>query len=74
MIPHIPDSAISDSEWRRKAKTAVNALCSFLTQVDTTAKRPAKPANGQMYYDTTLGKPIWYHATGVWKDAAGTTV
>jgi hypothetical protein len=28
---------------------------------------------GAMWYDTTLGKPIWSNAT-VWKDAAGTTV
>jgi len=73
MIPHVPDNAISDNEWKRRVKTAVNALSSFLTQVDTTAKRPAKPALGQMYYDTTLGKPIWWNGS-VWKDAGGTTV
>lgn len=28
---------------------------------------------GLMYFDTTLGKPIWWNGS-VWKDAAGTTV
>jgi hypothetical protein len=39
-----------------------------------TAERPVKAVTGQMYYDTTLGKPVWRHASGVWKDAAGATV
>jgi hypothetical protein len=44
----------------------------------TTAQRPvtstALPlATGQIYYDTTLGIPIWWNGT-VWKNASGTTV
>lgn len=41
----------------------------------TTAGRPAAGASGvgAVYYDTTLGKPVWSNGT-VWKDAAGTTV
>lgn len=38
-----------------------------------TANRPTTPATGAMWYDATLGKPIWWNGT-VWKDAAGTTV
>jgi hypothetical protein len=42
----------------------------------TTADRPA-PANrllvGQFYFDTTVGKPIWWNGTN-WIDAAGTVV
>jgi lysophospholipase L1-like esterase len=38
-----------------------------------TANRPVNPVQGMMYFDQTLGKPIWYQS-GVWKDAAGTTV
>ena len=31
--------------------------------------------NGQFFFDTTLGKPIWYEvATGLWVDATGTPV
>jgi hypothetical protein len=44
----------------------------------TTAERPvstiqASVAIGQIYYDTTLDRPIWWNGT-VWKKADGTTV
>lgn len=41
-----------------------------------TANRPTTATVGCMFYDTTLGKPIWLNSTGpnVWKDAAGSTV
>lgn len=38
-----------------------------------TASRPATPTNGEMYFDTTLGYPIWYDGAG-WVDATGTGV
>ena len=38
-----------------------------------TAYRPTKPALGQMFYDFTLGKPIWWSGSA-WKDAASNTV
>jgi len=43
-----------------------------------TAERPvstvqAPLAVGQIYYDTTLDRPIWWNGT-VWKKADGTTV
>lgn len=38
-----------------------------------TAERPASPAVGFRWFDTTLSEPIWFNGT-VWKDAAGTTV
>ncbi len=37
-----------------------------------TASRPATPATGTMYFDTTLGMPVWYDGSG-WVDATGTT-
>ena len=48
------------------------------TQNDTTANRPVVgasggPSDGQMYFDTTLGIPIWYLG-GTWVDATGTIV
>ena len=45
------------------------------TQRGTTAGRPtaAMAQVGAMYYDTTLGLPIWSNGT-VWKNAAGVTV
>lgn len=42
-----------------------------------TAQRPPKPFQGQMAFDTTLGKPIWCKTAGatvVWVDATGATV
>lgn len=39
----------------------------------TTALRPSAPVAGQSYFDTTIGKPIWWNGT-VWKDATGATV
>jgi PKD repeat protein len=39
----------------------------------TTSARPASVPVGYGYWDTTLGKPVWWNGT-VWKDATGTTV
>jgi len=44
----------------------------------TTANRPVSTnlvgvPIGQIYYDTTLGIPVWWNGT-VWKNASGTTV
>ncbi|MEK0313742.1 glycosyl hydrolase family 28-related protein [Cohnella sp. 56] len=42
----------------------------------TTAQRPGAGVRyvGMMYFDTTLGKPIWRSAAATWVDATGTTV
>lgn len=40
----------------------------------TTANRPSNPAVGTTYFDTTLGKPVWYKGSSVWVDATGATV
>lgn len=40
-----------------------------------TAQRPTSPANGQNYYDTNIGLPIWWNATtGSWQRADGVNV
>ena len=39
----------------------------------STANRITNPALGDMYYDTTLNKPIWWNG-GVWIDANGNNV
>lgn len=36
-----------------------------------TGSRPITPGTGQRYFDTTLGKPVWYDGTN-WVDATGT--
>lgn len=38
-----------------------------------TGSRPSSPSVGQMYFDTTLGKPIWHNGAN-WVDATGTAV
>lgn len=49
----------------------VQTICNALTQSGTTANRPSTFLwTGRMYFDTTLGKPIWYKTVG-WVDATG---
>ena len=38
-----------------------------------TADRPTDPDTGAMFFDETLGYPIWYNGTG-WVNASGTVV
>lgn len=40
----------------------------------TTAQRPTWAAVGYTYFDTTLGKPVYFKSTGVWVDSTGATV
>lgn len=42
-------------------------------KTDISSHRPINPMNGEMYWDTTIGKPIWWNGSN-WKDATGTTV
>jgi hypothetical protein len=39
----------------------------------TTAERPTTVALGYMFFDTTLGHPVWWDGTN-WVDATGVTV
>ncbi|HWI85708.1 MAG TPA: hypothetical protein VNT42_05210 [Sphingomonas sp.] len=70
----IKEDERGQAEWNRKARDSINALTRLVSGSGTTAERPARAVTGQIYYDTTIGKPIWRHASGVWKDAAGATV
>lgn len=42
-------------------------------QVGFTSTRPSNPQVGWMFFDQTLGKPIFYRSDG-WVDATGTLV
>jgi hypothetical protein len=42
-------------------------------QAGSTASRPVVATAGYMYFDATLGKPIWWNGA-LWKDATGATV
>ena len=56
--------------WFRK----VTDTCNSVRQSGTTAQRPTKNLwAGRPYFDTTLGKPIWYEGPG-WVDATGAAV
>ena len=40
----------------------------------STSNRPSSPKLGTCYFDTTLGKPIWYNQNTQWVDSTGTIV
>lgn len=77
----------SDVTWElpsADATTPVSAMVSnaagilsfaplYVWQNGNTAGRPATPVLGEVYFDTTLGIPIWYNSTD-WVDATGTVV
>lgn len=44
-----------------------------VARIVTTAGRPSGPTGGQMFFDSTLGKPVWWNGSN-WKDATGATV
>lgn len=46
---------------------------SFAQASGATATRPTAPPVGFMFFDTTLGKPIWFKSPG-WVDSAGVAI
>lgn len=71
--PLIKEAERSDQEWKRKTRDALNGVIKRLMGFGPTSERPAGATDGQMYYDRTLKKPIWWNtADGEWKDAGGT--
>jgi hypothetical protein len=82
--PNIPIAPVDYDQ--RYIDQLTNALRLYFAEIDnftgfiaqpisgTGAERPAVQLHiGQMFFDTTLGIPIWYNGT-VWKNASGTTV
>lgn len=49
------------------------AAAGLVTNSGVTGSRPGSPVAGQMYFDTTLGIPIWYSGAA-WVNAAGAGV
>lgn len=45
----------------------------YVTMNGNTANRPKSSVVGQSYYDTQIGKPVWWNGT-TFKDATGNTV
>ena len=69
----------TDNTWYLGATTSELLDCVLTTYTvagathGATADRPTSPNTGQMYFDTTLGYPIWYNGTA-WVKATGTIV
>lgn len=74
-----PGNASRDTNLYRSAAGVLRTDGTLLgnTAVATgggaTGARPASPVQFSMWYDTTLGKPIWWNGSA-WKDATGATV
>lgn len=61
------------SGWRNFFVAVFN-ICNALTMSGTTANRPTVGLwTGRTFFDTTLGRPIWYKTAG-WVDATGAAV
>lgn len=52
---------------------SVKDVLDALLQGGTTGSRPVSPVLYQLFFDTTLGKPIWWDGAN-WVDATGATV
>ena len=50
-----------------------NKLTNIVIENQSTENRPTSPIKGQMIYDSTLNKPIWFNGS-TWKDSQGNTV
>lgn len=69
---------VRDGSLKKTTKTAVQdtvkaATLETVRQGGSTANRPANPVVFEQYFDSTLGKPIWYDGVS-WVDATGTAV
>lgn len=80
----LPLSALTFAAVPHNFLTAYDAVTGLFTAAqptyqdvvpgfDTTANRPASPTNGMSFFDSTLGKPIWWNSAA-WVDATGTPV
>lgn len=69
---------VRDGSLKKTTKTAVEGAVKAATletvrRGGSTANRPDSPAVFEQYFDSTLGKPIWYDGVN-WVDATGATV
>lgn len=65
-------SASGNGEYQATAYNYAEVNCTILK--GPTGSRPANAKIGQMYFDTTLGKPVWKKNDTQWVDATGTVV
>ena len=70
-FPALPEATASQAEWNRRAKDVVNGIARALQAAGATSERPARNLYvGQSWFDTTLGRPIWWNGSG-WIKADG---
>lgn len=67
--PLPPDAPI----WARQWYAALSDLMTTAQRVASgaTGDRPAGAATGRMFFDSTLGQPVWWDGAQ-WVDATGT--
>lgn len=76
LIGQPPVSAPVDCRYPAWAAwfTTITSIVAGMTRSGTTADRPTSGLyTGRPYFDTTLGKPIWYEGPD-WVDATGAVV
>lgn len=56
--------------YAREATSMATALVKSTLSGDT-GHRPIDPVTGQMYFDTTIGKPIWWNGISSWVLSSG---
>ena len=66
----VNDGSVSNPRWTDGEFLKIPVISGGIT-----TERPSKAlVIGQCYFDTSLGKPIWYKGSSVWVDAIGTNV
>ena len=85
--PKSPDLLVAPVDYSQQYQDQLNnAMRLYYNQLDNYNQATSVPVNntttnrpienlliGQVFFDTTLGIPIWWNGT-VWKNASGTTV
>ena len=72
-ILDIAEQAFTTNTYKSYIGSAIGNIELACLTSGTTATRPTDKSIGFPYFDTTLGKPIWFDGT-VWKDSTGATV
>ena len=59
--------------WNGKSWVEADGVRAFTKRSGTTRQRPTGDIIyiGFMFFDTSLGKPVWYKGNGIWVDASG---
>jgi len=72
-IPNRNTLAVISHGDQRAVKFFEDVAASINTSNQSGSSRPANPSIGPAFYDTSLGKPIWWNGA-IWTDAFGVAV